>query len=174
MLSHWSLSDSKSSQVTRTLRSILADLSNEIFWMVSIRPFISKSSTYFINPSVTVTRASITIVIIVMFMFYSFFNSQAWSRYLCFFSLFFSILLDGQLGEQSPRFCKFSFSCWLLLGLVVWPRLGDPFVSQNLREVCASHSSGQILGCAHTICSYGQIWISCTVPTGSPCQLSRV
>ena len=29
---------------------------------------------------------------------------------------------------------------WLSLGLVVWPRLGDLFVFQNLREFCASHS----------------------------------
>ena len=32
------------------------------------------------------------------------------------------------------------FSCWLLQGLVVWPRLGDLFVSQNPRGICVSHS----------------------------------
>ena len=42
--------------------------------------------------------------------------------------------------------------CWLSLGLVVWPRFGDPFVSQNPWVVCAYHSSGQIPGCAYTIC----------------------
>ena len=36
-------------------------------------------------------------------------------------------------------------------GLVVWPRLGDSSVSQNLIELCASHSSGQILIHAYTI-----------------------
>ena len=36
-------------------------------------------------------------------------------------------------------------------------RLGDPFVSQNPREVCASHSLRQIRVCANTNCFYGQI-----------------
>ena len=46
---YWSLSDSKSPQVFRTLRSILADLNNDVLWMVSTRPLISKSSCPFIN-----------------------------------------------------------------------------------------------------------------------------
>ena len=37
------------------------------------------------------------------------------------------------------------------------PKLGDPFVSQNSIEDCASHFPGRILDCAYTICSYGQI-----------------
>ena len=32
----------------------------------------------------------------------------------------------------------------------------DPFVFQNPRGVCVSHSPGQTLGCTYTICSYGQ------------------
>ena len=32
------------------------------------------------------------------------------------------------------------------LGLIIWPRLDDPFVSQNLKECCASHFLGRILG----------------------------
>ena len=36
------------------------------------------------------------------------------------------------------------------------------------------HSLGQVLGCAYTICSYGQIQISCTSPSGSPCLPNRV
>ena len=39
----WSLSDSKSSQVSRTLLSILASLNNAEVWMVSTRPLISIS-----------------------------------------------------------------------------------------------------------------------------------
>ena len=31
-----------------------------------------------------------------------------------------------------------------------------------------------MLGCAYTICLYGQIEISCTFPSGSPCRPSRV
>ena len=89
MVFHWSLSDSKSPQVCRTLLSILADLNNVVVWMVSTHPLISKSSCPFINPSVTVPRAPITIGIKVTFMFFSFFNSQGRS-YLSFFSLSFN------------------------------------------------------------------------------------
>ena len=54
------------------------------------------------------------------------------------------------------------FFCWLSLGLVVWPRLCDLFVSQNPREVYASHSPGWIPSCSYTTCLYGQISILCT------------
>ena len=38
MVFHWSLSDSKSPQFSRTLLSILADLNNAVVWMVSTCP----------------------------------------------------------------------------------------------------------------------------------------
>ena len=41
MVSHWSLSDDKSTQVSRTLLSILADLNNAVAWTVFTRPIIS-------------------------------------------------------------------------------------------------------------------------------------
>ena len=44
MVPHWSLSDSMSPQVSRTLLGILADLSNAVVWIVSERPPISSSS----------------------------------------------------------------------------------------------------------------------------------
>ena len=56
------------------------------------------------------------------------------------------------------------FFCLLSLSLVVWLRFGDVFVSQNPREVYASHSPGQILGCAYINCSYDQILIFCPTP----------
>ena len=71
--------------------------------MFSTRPLVSKSSSPFINPLVTVPKAPITIVINVTFMFHSFFTSLARSRYLSFFSLF-SILLCGQPGQLSQKF----------------------------------------------------------------------
>ena len=46
---HWSLSHSKSPQVSRTLVSILAVLNNAVDWVVSTRPPTPKSSTPF-NP----------------------------------------------------------------------------------------------------------------------------
>ena len=71
MVFHWSLSDSKSPQVSRALLSIL---NNGVVWMVSTRPLISKSSNPFNNPLVTVPKAPITIDIVVTFMFHSFFQ----------------------------------------------------------------------------------------------------
>ena len=44
MVIHWSLSDSKSPQVSRTLLNILVLLNNAVVWMVSTSPLISKSS----------------------------------------------------------------------------------------------------------------------------------
>ena len=72
MVSHWSLSDSKSPQVSWTLLSILADVNNAL---VSTLHVISKSSGLFINPLVTVPSAPITIGITVTFMFHSLFFS---------------------------------------------------------------------------------------------------
>ena len=78
---HWSLSDSKSPQVSRTLLSILTNHINVVVWMVFTRPFIFKSSCHFINPLVTVSRVPIIIGISVTFMFHSFFSSLARSWY---------------------------------------------------------------------------------------------
>ena len=61
MVSHWSLSDSKTFQVSRTLLSIEADLNNTVISMVSSRPLIFKSSSSSINPLVSVTRTPIVI-----------------------------------------------------------------------------------------------------------------
>ena len=60
MVFHWSLSDSKSPQVSRTRLGILAVLSNAVIWIVSTRPLTSKSSRPFNNPLVIVPKAPIT------------------------------------------------------------------------------------------------------------------
>ena len=86
-----SLSDSKFPQVYVTLLSILAVLNNVGVWMLSTRPSNCKSSSLSNNPLTTVPKASITIGIIVTFMFHRFFNSQA--MYLLFYSLSFSFFL---------------------------------------------------------------------------------
>ena len=63
-----------------------------VVWKVSTRPLTSKSSRLFNNPLVTVSKAPITIGIIVTFMSHSFFNSLARSRYLSFFSHSFNFI----------------------------------------------------------------------------------
>ena len=79
MAFHWSLNDSKSPYVSRTLLSILADLNNTVVGMVSSRPAISKSCP-FNNLLVTVPRATITIVKIVNFTLHSFFSIPKQNR----------------------------------------------------------------------------------------------
>ena len=144
MVSNWSLRDSKSPQVSKTLLSILADLNYAVVWTVSTRFVISKSSSPCTNPCanplVTVPRAPFTIGIIVTVFSIPL---QGRGTYPSFRIL--SILLCDQPGQQSAQFCKFFFffSGWLLLGLVVWLRSGDPFVSQNPREVCESPKSSK-------------------------------
>ena len=92
MVFHWSLSDSKSPQVSRTLLYILAVFNNAVVWMVSTRPPTSKSSSPFSNPLATVPNAPIKIGIIVTCMFHSFFNSLARFKNVSLFSHFFSFI----------------------------------------------------------------------------------
>ena len=123
MVFHWSLSDSKSSQVSRTLISILVDFSNAV--VISTCFLISKFSSPFNNPLMTVLKAPITIGIIITFMFHCFFNSQARFRYLSFFSLPFNFTLN---------------SAGSLFLLIItrsghWPRFGDPLYVKIPKEV---------------------------------------
>ena len=74
---------------------------------------------------------------------------------------FLSILFYGQPGQLSPQFCKFFFFFIIRSG-----RLGE-----IKWWVCVTHSPGQILSCAYTICTY--VHISCTIPSGSTFPLSR-
>ena len=94
MVFHWILSDIKSPQVSWTVLSILAVLSNAVISIVSTRPPTSKSSRPFNNTLVIVPKAPITIGTIVTFMFHSFFNFLARPRYLSIFSysLFYSVV----------------------------------------------------------------------------------
>ena len=107
---HWSLSDSKSPQVSGTHHRILAVLSNAVIWIVSTPPPTSKSSRPFNNPLVIVPKAPITIGTIVIFMFHSFFNSLARLRYLSFFSLFFRFIL-WSAGTAKSTILQILFFC---------------------------------------------------------------
>ena len=117
MVFHWSLSDSKSPQVSRTLLSILAVLSNVVIWIASTCLPTSKSSRTFNNPFVTVPKAPITIGTIITFMFHSFSNSLARSRYLYFFSHSFRFIL-WSAGTAKSTILQILF-------FLFWPRLGD-------------------------------------------------
>ena len=71
MIFPWSLRDTKSPQISRTLLSIRADLNNSVVIMISARPSISRSSNPLIKPLGIVPRAPIRITI--KFMFHSFY-----------------------------------------------------------------------------------------------------
>ena len=140
MASHWSLME----QVSSSLLSIRADLNNAVVWMVSTCPLIFKSSSPYNNPLQTVSTAPITIGITDTFMPHSFSISlQGLDTYstLCFFSQFYPVVCrNGKI----PKSAGCLFRCWLSLGLVVWPRLDDPFESQNPWEHIESRFQGLI------------------------------
>ena len=104
MVFHWSLSDSKSPQVSRTIFSILAIFNNAVVWIVFICPPTSKSSRPFNNPFVTVPNAPITIGIIVIFMFHRFYYHYHYYFYYLInqyhkrVALFRPKFNDGKLG----------------------------------------------------------------------------
>ena len=53
--------------------------------------------------------------------------------------------------------------CHVIIILLIWKFF-----------IRAFNSPGRILGCVYTICSYGEISISCTIPNGSPFPPNRV
>ena len=110
MIFHWILSDSKSPQVSWTLRSILAKLINAAAWMVSTHPLIFKFSSHCTNPFLTVPSTRITIGITITFMFHSFsLLKLGLGTYLSF--CFLSVLLAGQLEWQKPGSLFFVVDC---------------------------------------------------------------
>ena len=140
MVFHWSLSDSKSPQVSWTLLSILAVLNNAVVWMVSTRPPTSKSSSPFSNPLVTVPNAPITIGIIVTCMFHRFFNSLARSKYLSFLSHSFSFILwSAETAESTILQVLFFLLIIIKSGLLAEIRR-SVCMSKSYRSLCVSFS----------------------------------
>ena len=139
MVFHWSLSDSEFPQVSRTLFSILADLNNAIVWTISTCPVISKSSSPYINLLETVPRALITISIMVAFMFYSFFNSLARSRYLFLFSHSFNFMQWSTGTAKSTILQVFSFLLIVMSGRLAEIRW-SVCISKSSWRVCVSFS----------------------------------
>ena len=136
MVFHLSLNYSKSPQVS----SLLAVLSNAVVWIVFTRPPTSKSSRPFNNPLVTVPNAPITISTIVTFMFHSFFNSLARSRYLSFFSLSFRFIL-WSAGTAKSTILQILFLLLIIMrsGLLVGIRWSVCMLKSH-RSLCESFS----------------------------------
>ena len=129
--------------------------------MVSTRPFISKSSNPLFQSFDDCSESNQLQLVSPSLSCSTVFISIAWSMYLslllAFFWLYSVVCGDNKVhnSTSSPLFFFFFFFCWLSQGLIVWPRLGDSFVSQNPKAVCVYHSPREILGCAYTICSHG-------------------
>ena len=85
-------------------------------------------------------EAPITIGTIVTFMFHSFFNSLARSRYLSFFHILW-VLFCGQPEQQSRQFCKFSFFMLIIIrsGLLAEIRW-SVCMSKSHMSLCVSFS----------------------------------
>ena len=102
---HWSLSDSKSPQVSRILLSILAVLNNVVVWMVSTHPPTSKSPSPFSNSLVTVPSAPITIGI----MFHFFFQFPSNVQILVLLFIFFQFYSVVSRDSNIDNFAYFLF-----------------------------------------------------------------
>ena len=116
MVFHWSLSYSKSPQVFRTLLSILIVLNNVEVWMVSTRPPTFKSSSPSNNPSVTVPKATITISIIIAFMFHSFFQCPSKFQVLI---LLFTFLQFYSVVSQDSKIDNFASSLFFFFFIII-------------------------------------------------------
>ena len=90
---HWSLSDTKSRLVFRTLPSILANIDNATVVMVSTRSLISKSSSPSTSPSVTVWWHQLQLVPPSLSCSIVFFSSRTRSWYSPLFSLFITFTM---------------------------------------------------------------------------------
>ena len=119
MVFHWSLSDSKSPQVYRTLLSILAVFNNAVVWMVSTRPPTSKSSRLFYNPLVSVPKAPITIGKIVTFMFHSFFQFPSKVEILILLFTFFKFYSGVSRNSKVDNFASSLFSLIIIMSVLL-------------------------------------------------------
>ena len=113
MVFHWNFSDNKSSQVSRTLLSILADLNNVVVWMVASRPLISKSTSSSTIFLVTLLRAPITIAITVTFMFHSF--PFQFSNKVEILISFFTFFQFYSVISRNSKIHNFASSLFLLI-----------------------------------------------------------
>ena len=151
MVFHWSLKDSKSPQISQTLLRILAVINNFVVWMVSPRPLISKSSSHFNNPLVTVPKTPITISIMVTFMFHSFFNPLARSRYISFFSHSFSFILLSA-GRENTTSLQVLFLLLIIIRSVLLAEIRwSVCKSKSHRSLCVSFSRTDVRLCIYNL-----------------------
>ena len=161
MVFHWSLSDSKSPQVSRTLLSILTDFSNVFVSIVSICPLISKSSSSCTKPLVTIPSVPITIGITIIFMFHDFCSLLLSFLLLLYFLVVFSHQCQLMIPHRRLSDSKSPQISRTLLATpnnaVVWMVLICPLTFNSsshppsplwLLQVCQLQLVSQLLSCS--------------------------
>ena len=116
MVFHWSLSDSKSRQVSRTLLSILADLNNGVVWMVLSRPTslwepfqVHQLRLVLSSPSCSIAfLASPSICVSFWFVWFSFCGPLEWQN-----SRFSRISFYYYSFESFSRQCHLKVFHWI-------------------------------------------------------------
>ena len=119
----WGLSDIKSHQVSRTSLNILANFNNSVVRMNSIGPPILKSS-YLLSKAFWDYSLRTNYICHIHHLHvpkHSFFSCSV--RALVFLLGFFLFSLNDKLS--------FFFFFGLSFSVVLWPRFGDLFISQN-------------------------------------------
>ena len=150
IISHWSLNDRKSPQVSRTLLSILVNLNNALVLMVSTCPLISKCLTPCTNPFVTIPNALLTICITVIYVLLLF-GSLSRSTYLTLCSLSFSFTF-WSAGMMKSTFQHFLFFfCYVTYDLdfrfvpsdpiFVWQAVTQWWVNRDMAERISQSST---------------------------------
>ena len=148
MVFHRSLSDYKSPQVSRSFLSILGDLTNALFWMVSTHPLIFKSSSSFTN------------------LWWLFQELQLWLVSLTHpcstVCLFFSISLSGPARYPSFRFLStwstgtakstIRYFFYKLIKLLRRIRIGKMNYNFSIRfKLSTPLDSGNVLKCSQLV-----------------------
>ena len=135
MVFHWSLSDSKSPQVSRILLSILIVLINAVVWMVTT----SKSSRLFNNSLVTVPKTPIINGIIVT-MFHFFFSIPWQGRgtypFFTFFQFYSVVSRDSKVNNFENSLFYLIIIRSGLLAEIRW----SVCMSKSQRSLCVSFS----------------------------------
>ena len=120
---HWSLSYSKSSQDSRTLLNILADLNSAVIWMVSILPLISNSLSQLVSlsPSCSTT-------------FQLSGKIQVFVQHFTFFHFHSMIRRSGKIHEMTSSLLVNTWSG--LLTTILW----SVCIAKSQRILCVSFS----------------------------------
>ena len=159
-------------QVSRTIFSSLSDLNNTVAWIVLILPLIANSFYLFSKPLGTVPSLPTTSGTNVTFIIQSFFSSLARSKYLSILSHSFIFILWFARTVKSTR-CQVLFFTLIKTRSGRLAEIGWPFVSQSPRKfmnLIFWVDSGFFT--YHIVVD--QIFIPCTIPSGSPFRFSLV